>query len=562
MTETTAAAATADTVRGSDSEVVPSPVLPAIPVELLWHIQGYLVHPRDHAACVLASRLFSLALLRRSLCEVSAYKLLRARAPLDVIQRALVHPTEADAERLTGSGAHLGRLDVVAWAYDHLDADYVLYTCSADRMPNKHVLVDGYWNRKRWQSIKLFPSDVRKRYVGIAVNAMHEAAYRGNVDVLKWLLDRHFPPGGARPDHLERDLFTALVADAAGGVAASTDIVAYLHHYGQSRFPPVNDMYRGRVCACPMRTWEAAANADRGDMLAWLDASACSGRFNPDLVPWASPVREARGRHPLILAMQQGAASASEWLGRALGVPTWPSADPLLAAALVTAASRGHVRVLRAFHGLGAQSCPPSALLEAASAGRIEVLQWAMGDGAATQHAVPRIPGWPSPSIGCAAAAHGHIDAVRWLVARSDASVNVGVGAHVAAVRANHMGVACTLIDAHILPLDQWDALYAAVKSRDPNMIRCVAERGAACSARALACAIRQSDTTAVALLCRLYGTVRVQEALDLLAGCCTQMDAVAWIRDSVPGACVAQVGARRWLACRCPRCCQGLDAP
>lgn len=547
--------------RTPDAQVGHFASSPAMPGELLWHIQAQLDHPRDHAACVLASHLFSVTLLRRSLCGLSAYKLLRARAPLDAIQRALRHPTATDAERLVGSGAHLGRLDVIAWAYDHLPAACAIYACRADRMPGGHLVADGHWSRGRWQSTKIFPKSSEKRFVGVGVNAMHEAAYCGNVDVLQWLLARHFPPGSACDDYLERDLFGALVVDAAGGVAPSTDVMAYLHRHGESRFPPVHDMYRGRVCACPMRTWEAAANADRGDMLAWLDASGCSGRFNPGLVPWASPMREARERHPLILAMQQGCANASAWLGRALGVSAWPSEDPLLGKALVTAAARGHVNVLRAFHGLGAQRCPPLALLEAASAGRTDVLKWAMGDGTSQEPAAPRIQGWPSPSIGCAAAARGPIDTVRWLIARPDAQINLGAGAHVSATRANRMDVTCALVGAQIIPLDQWDALHAAVKSCDHDMMCYVAERGATCNARTLACVIRQGDSSAMALLCRFYGTRDIQAALDLLAGrCCNRRDAVVWIRDNVPDACVAQVGACRWLVCRCSRC-KGLEA-
>lgn len=540
-----------------DADAASFQTLPAMPAELLWHIQAQLVRPRDHAACVLASRLFSVRLLRRSLRGLSAYKLLRARAPLDAIQRALGRRlTATDAERLVGSGAHLGRLDVVEWVYGGPPLlDRFLYVSPTDWMPDRHLLADGYWSGKHWQSTKIFPHDARERCSGVAVSAMHEAAYRGNVDVLNWLLVRHFPHDSARGNHLERDLFAGLAVDAAGGLAPTIDILAYLHHYGQSRFPPVHDMYRGRVCACPMRTWEAAANADRADMLTWLDAAGCSGRFNPGLVPWASSMREARERHPLILAMHQGCARASEWLGRALGVPAWPSADTLLTKALATAASRGHVRVLRVFHGLGAQQCPPSALLEAASAGRIDVLKWAMGDGIMQEHAMPRIPGWPSPSIGCAAAAHGHIDIVRWLIARPDARINLGAGAHVSAVRANHMDVTCALVDARIMPMDRWDALYAAVKSRDCHMMRYVAECGATCSARALAYAIYRGDTGAVSLLCGLYGASHVQPALDMLAGCCTRLDAVAWIRENVPDACVAQVGTRSWLVCRCSRC-------
>nr|UMO80260.1 Ankyrin repeat domain containing protein [Pandoravirus aubagnensis] len=540
-----------------DAQAGPFPPLPAMPGELLWHIQAQLVHPRDHAACVLASRLFSMKLLRRSICGLSVYKVLRARAPLDAIQRALRRPTATDAERLVGAGAHLGRLDVVAWAYDHLPADYPIYACHTDRMPNKHLVADGYWNKSHWQSTKLFPSAGERRYAGVAVNAMREAAYRGNVDVLQWLWARHFPPTGSGPaDFMEKQLFGALVADAAGGVAPSTDVLAYLHNCGESRFPPVHDMYRGKVCACPMRTWEAAANADRGDMLAWLDADGCSGRFNPGLVPWASPIREARERHPLILAVERGCANASKWLSHALGVSAWPSEDPLFGKALVTAASRGHVNVLRVFHGLGAQRCPPLALLEAASAGCTDVLKWAMGDGALQEPAVPRVPGWPSPSIGCAAASHGHVDTVRWLIARPDARINLDVGAHVAATRAHHMDVTCALVDAQIMPLDRWDALYAAVKSCDHDMMRYVAERGATCNARVLARVIRQGDSGAMALLCRLYGTTDVQAALDLLAGrCCNQLDAITWVCGNVPDACIAQVAARRWRVCRCARC-------
>nr|UDO47063.1 ankyrin repeat [Pandoravirus massiliensis] len=533
---------------------------PTVPAELLWHIQAQLDSPRDHAACVMASRLFYAALLRRSIRGLDAYRLLRARAPLDTIKGALADPTPNEAERLVGSAAHLGRLDVVAWAYGRVPVAWGFYMCDTDRIPQQRLVADGHWSGERWQSAKIFHREPRERYAGVAVNAMHEAAYCGNVAVLRWLLSLHFPLASATVDPLERELFAALVADAAGGIATSTDIMAYLHHYGSLRFPPVHDMYRGKVCACPMRTWEAAVNADRGDVLAWLDAASCSGRFNQGLVPWESPMDEIRGRHPLVLAIQEGHGNASKWLSHALGVSAWPSRDPLLAKALVTAASRGHVDVLRIFHGLGAQRCPPLALLEAAGAGRADVLKWAMGDGLLQEPAVPRILGWPSPSVGCAAAASGRDRTVRWLIARPDARINLGVGAHVYAVKRGHMETARALVDAQIIPLDQWDALYAAVKSRSRDMIRYMAERGAACSARVLARVIGQGEPTTMALLCGLYGTADVQAALDSRAGYGCQPGVVAWIRDNVRDACVAQAGPHCQIVCRCARC-QALES-
>ncbi|AGO82508.1 Ankyrin repeat incomplete domain containing protein [Pandoravirus dulcis] len=543
--------------------------LAALPPEIVWHILAYVPHPRDHLACVLASPLFKGAPLvdvvaRWSGASVPA--LLRAGAPLALIERVVGSRRVRVRDALLIPAARGGRLDVVQWIHEHSNPPAQVGMGTYDFHYRDSVCMHGEQSRCCYTSEELTRRGARHnnghcavRYTGASIEAMYEAAHYGRLDVLDWLLmtrhatdlvSAHLIAHGAQPTlsrHLMHGaLVEALVVEAASGPARSTDVLAYLHAYGVNALGPSD----AGTCRCAPRAALAAARADRLDALQWMRDAKCDARLDP-----AGHV----ARSALCDAIRCGRVGTARWLIEAMDVSHWRDIDPRLQESLTDAARSGHLSTLQLIHGIGAQACAQDVVRAAAQHARIDILKWVMGDeAAAAPAAVPRIAGWPSLIIGHAAVKKGHESVVRWLAGRSDARRNLGTGASAIALRKGHLGIAVLLHDAGIAPFDRWDSLCAAVRTGQAHIVQRVIAGGAAHSALAVAKAVRLADTNIIALLCEHYGTGRLQQSIDILAGKALPSATISWIAGNAPHVCVAEAGARSRRArvhCRCPAC-------
>jgi hypothetical protein len=542
-----------------------------LPREIVWTILNHTDSMRDRVACMMASPRIDVEPLERVVCRMDGIdlgKLLKAGAPVRVLDAFIARHWPIDVRDYHLVAAACGDVpDAVDWVVDRVGdalAGWPLHPHPVPPVDDAPTLwAEAGRCHSRWGT-----SDRnRPQYAGPVVDAMCEAAHRDRPTVLERLLDR-FPFN--RESLQGHGLLDCLMRDAAMGGAVG--VVAHLH---AQRSTPLGS---NRPCRCPLDVGTVAARANRPDVLALLESAKCQGRFKLDPL-------DRRTFEPI----RDGLEATTRWLLSALDVASWPEPCHSISDALVAAAEKGHVAVLAAVEGIGAQRCPLEALVRAAAKGHLDVLRWAAGDiHVRTDAARPQgidpctkdaiqggemstsdavegrrhVEAWPSLAIGQAAANEGHTNIVEWLAARPDARRTLDVGAARLALGRGHTDVASVLHDAGIAPFDQWDALYAAIRSYRVEVVRAVAYRpGVWCTSRAIEYALTKTGGWRVLDAVReRYGDGPVREAVPRLSGMHMPCQTVRWLSRCIPDLCLASALANPERSLYAGYCCRQLQ--
>jgi hypothetical protein len=295
-----------------------------------------------------------------------------------------------------------------------------------------------------------------------------------------------------------------------------------------------------RECRCTPEIGAAALRADRPDVIEWLVDEGCSGA--PQFKPSDIAAAIAGRRRPRFI---RWAASRGY------------RADP---ACLVDLANRNDARTLTLVHDTGLCVCTPDAVRAAARAGSLDVLKWAAGADGEQLASSGVGDAWHPTMVAMLAATHRHVHIISWLRSRGDGQRALTVGVARAALAAG-----CIEAAAIVRPFGTWDALEAAVTSRDLATVRAVADAGGVPSPSAFVAAIRDADADVLAFLCERYGVTFVEGALLTLAGRPCSVSCLNWLAASPLTAhiCLAEayaatmaLGEKGGLdSCRCAAC-------
>nr|UDO47934.1 hypothetical protein [Pandoravirus massiliensis] len=354
------------------------------------------------------------------------------------------------------------------------------------------------------------------------MSVLMRAVCNGHIDVVRWLVDG------------------PCSADPTGQFTVSS--VEYLKIEAASRG---NVPILGALCSWrPMRSKNvalAALQADQIDVVEWIASKKRLGK--PKMTPAFVGALIAGGHRPRFI---QWAASRSY------------KADP---AALVAVVERDDVATVSLLHEAGVCVCTAEVVRAAARAGSLGILGWAAGD----DHGTPRVgSAWRPTDVAMLAATNRRRSVIAWLQTRSD-----GRRALTAGVARAALSSGCVDVAAQIRPLGTWDAVEAAVGSRDPNVVRAVFDAGGVCSPAAFTVALRHGTARVLALLCERSGIAFLESALASLAGVECDPECIEWITANATTShlCVAEAIAtilardevKVGTACRCAACANTL---
>ncbi|AGO85163.1 Ankyrin repeat domain containing protein [Pandoravirus salinus] len=461
------------------------PPLVCMPAEVLAHIATCIGRGKDLVAWNIATGFpVDRALLALAVRRGTVLGHLGAGAPLNVA-RLLLASKGADCSNVYGvlkSVARGGRTDVLEWICVRWAA----------------TLCNG---KGRLRNLPTFGFCDTLSPVGrvlCKVNKRH--------DVVLWLLSR------CRLD--SRIVCNEIVRRVSRPAAKRgwVDVLKLLRPHAMAQ-PKTAPYYWRRDVV------ERAIDFDRDNVIAWVLESA---EYDPRLVE---------------RAVLEGSVAVAQWMlfrGRDLVDAT----DRVPHRAVVKAAARGHVRMLEMLHESGVHPCTRDVLVEAARRGRIDVLAWAAGsytDGRRTP-----IEAWAGSHV-----AHGAIDGdqlpvITWLLARPDARQTITTGVVRHALASGRLSLATAIYEAGLVSFDTWNAMGAAVRSGDPDVVQMVAERGGRYKRSVMRDALVHGSSMVVAYLCQRYGTADVAFAVDAIVGLEFSAEPMAWVRDNVPAVCVA----------------------
>ncbi|AVK76583.1 hypothetical protein pneo_cds_976 [Pandoravirus neocaledonia] len=490
------------------------PAIPDLPVEILVHIVSFLRCPRHVVACAQASPLLSSGptpqLIEKWLRSGRFWGVVACGAPLDVVahlHHVWVAQTTWDIPPTWDNvheAARGGRLDVVRFLFGHAE-------------PRR-----GIWGGE-YKSMK---------------KAVQCALDSDNADLLMWLLANcPFDRFGRAAVSMDR---MAMRAACRGRMR----IIERLHEEKTRRA-------RGRRCGCARSLGLAAVRHGHVDILCTLSTMGCTA------VPTPS-------RRTIEEALDRDQARVIDWIGKV---------NPA-AFSRVSNASMVKAACVDRHHALDRMrfwitSCAVEVLVAASKAGMVEFLSWAVGDGSngASQRQDKRdpIPSWDGQAIAYAAALSGCSKVIRWMLQHPVARNGITVGVARCALVANHINAAVVIHDAGAALFNEYDALTLAVRHGGLASVRAVADRGGICDVETIVSAL-DSATEKIVMLCARYGTDLVQPALDRVAGRQSRTEPLIWLRNHVPGICLAE--RHSYLTskatssvpvprCRCRCCCE-----
>lgn len=523
-----------------------------MPLEVVAHILAALALPKDLAACA-ATASFMTAEAAKNIASRSrdliVTDLVGAGAPLCVVKRAAKYCGQTVVQDWIVPAARGGRRPVLCWVHRKAIATRP-YVCLCNHVNAKRHIdcVESLRYGCRDGRPQCHPGkraraeDAKPHYVGPGIVALCEAARRGRLDALDFLIEGHriaWDCGAGRR------LIDTLSIEAVTDPACDIRVIQWIRRVS-------------RAFCRPKRGWHpkiasVVVKNDRTDILAFL----CGTEFHPvlfaDHVNWDGLFCKA---------VAKDSVDSAWWIAgvRGLGDGSLEMNDDIQAS-VVLAAQRGHLATVTLAHSLWPRSAFREVLVAAATKGHVSILEWA-----ATVEPSTPVRGWPSLTIGFAAAVAGRDDAVRWIAHRPDAGLNISVGAARAALEHGHAGIALTLHEVGIAPFDRWDSLSAAVSGGDVDAIKTVADNGGKYGVPVMIEAVRAGDPDAIALLCDIYGIADAQAAVDAVAGKVVHGGAIEWLRTNVPGLCIADARACRFDRgadigpCLCPSCADTLD--
>lgn len=547
-----------------------------MPVEVVQMITQHLGTPRDLAAFVMAAPHLvadSVAVrVARMIGFARASDALTCGAPLAAVVALFAEWDEPVAVHMLGDAAEGGRLDVVKWVYervagglrdaldgwtarrcndpsdsctssesecenknnDDTDSDSDDQGCVSESSSSSSCCETAgklmTWRARRQATRVRDPCGSSARTVDLMwLDALLRASRKRHLGVLDWLVTG--PCYGNAPAWRVRPLYNNAMIEAAA--RGHLDVLVALH---KALGAPSRCGLTSR-CVCPPEIGIAAVQADRSDVVAWLNDARCRGV--PLLSPNAIGAAIVKGHRPRFIAWAAAHGYAAD------------------AACLVDLAQRDAVRTLALVHDTGLRACTAEAIRAAARAGSLGVLQWAAGD----DPSAPRAgAAWRPTDVAMLAATNRRVDVITWLRTRQDGQRVLTVGVARAALAAG-----CIDAAAHIRPFATWDALEAAVASGNVETVRAVADAGGVCSPAAFVGAIRHGGSDVLAFLCERYGVAFVEGALASLAGIACAAPCLHWLATYPATAhlCLAEAYAANLGrgevdasgSCRCPAC-------
>ncbi|AVK75663.1 Ankyrin repeat protein [Pandoravirus kuranda] len=515
--------------------------LAAMPSEVILGIGHFLERPRDAVACILASPIFSPCLVRDLAVRHfhdDPKGAIDAGAPLAVV--AAVLSVDVPIESLLVPAVRRGDQDIVDWLCCRLEDEEhpsaVAQETHADvwcGCPNTCMYSHHRWHRH------FEPG------TGQGIKAAMVAIDARRADLLGALLRTEVPS-------LDRSKRTQIMCMTRAAKVGDVRIVAMLHGLARTGRFTASGRSTLATCGCCREVACEAVLGGHVPLLDWLRENGC------DAAPHAHDEKMAG------IALSFRTDPPLEWMfvtaaldRRSINVaPDW----------MRSAATNGSLACVRFMHDHGLAPCDVSVLHTAARHGRLNVLKWAAGE--AVDNLPPRrspVEAWHSPTIAWAAAMRGNADVVAWMLSRPDMASAVTPKMIACALTKGYADVALAAHASGMLPLDRWDAVEVAARSGNADAVRAIIEHGGIYKLSALVTALEKGHQRVVACLCDRYGTADAQIAIDSMTSY-DHANAWTWLRDRVPGLCVAHPLAAQWATsygdlgrcgtlCQCARC-------
>ncbi|BCU03121.1 ankyrin repeat domain containing protein [Pandoravirus japonicus] len=470
--------------------------LASLPPEIVVAVLALIDDGPTFVACHVASRLF---------WAYSAVDFALARAP----PRALV---TCGAPPTIGRAVFARRADAPCWSMLPLAAE----SGSVHTVEWVAAVLCGHHARDDPPHVG--PPDTARRDVGDQDRAAADPqARRDDTDrdrayerLANFVYQRPLLPGadvaGGDPlDPWDRYRNYVNVAACIAARAGHLDIVAHLHE--TFRKP-------GSRCGCSSSVGNVAFDAARVDVLEWLAAAGCDGRYRPD-------------RFCVPTAVDKGDLALVEWAARA--------ADPwhrsITWSVGYKPVERNDVATINLVVDLGLYRPSHDDVSIAAASGSLDVIRWAAGEavaGVVGAHDGPRVAGWCTTDAVAQAAGKGRMEVIRWFVDHPHATHFVNAYAVERALFNNHREVVRFLHGAGRADFGRWDALGTAVKTGNLAMVSFVADNGGVYGPAVLVAALKTEHAGTVGFLCDRYapGASDMVDAIHIVNESCDPVDA------------------------------------
>lgn len=465
--------------------------LASLPPEIVVAILALIDDGLTFVACHAASRLFwAYSAVDFALARVPPRALVACGAPPAIARAVFARRADAPCWSMLPLAAESGSIRTVEWVAAVL----------CDHHPHDDPPHVG-------------PPDMAHRDVGDQDRAAanpearrddvdHDRAYErlANFVYQRPLLPRMDAPGGDPLDPWDPYRNYVIAATCIAARAGHLDIVAHLHE--TFRKP-------GSRCGCPSSVGNVAFDAARVDVLEWLAAADCDGRYRPDR--FCVPTAVDKGD----LALVEWAARAADPWHRSI---TWSVGYKPVA--------RNDVAMIDLVVRLGLYRPSHDDVSVAAASGSLDVVRWAAGEavaGVVEAHDGPRVAGWCTTDAVTQAADKGRVEVVRWFVDHPHATHFVGAAAVKRALSHDHREVVRFLHEAGRADFGRWDALGTAVKTGNLAMMSFVADNGGVYGPKVLVAALKTKHAGTVGFLCDRYalGASDMVDAIHIVNESC-----------------------------------------
>nr|UMO78182.1 Ankyrin repeat domain containing protein [Pandoravirus belohorizontensis] len=355
--------------------------LASLPPEIVVAILALIDDGPTFVACHRASRLFwAYSAVDFALARVPPRALVACGAPPAIARAVFARRADAPCWSMLPLAAESGSVRTVEWVVgvlcDHYACDNPPHVGPPDMV--HHDVGD--------QDRGAVDPQARRD------DANRDRAYEGlaNFVYQRPLIPRIDAPGGDPLDPWDPYRNYVIAATCIAARAGNVDVVAHLHE--TFRKP-------GPRCGCPSSVGNVAFDVARVDVLEWLAAAGCDGRYRPD-------------RYCVPTAVDKGDLALVEWAARA--------ADPwhrsITWSVGYKPVARNDVAMINLVVGLGLYRPSHDDVSVAAASGSLDVVRWAAGEavaGVVEAHDGPRVAGWCTTDAVTQAADKGRMEVIR-----------------------------------------------------------------------------------------------------------------------------------------------------
>ncbi|AGO83326.1 Ankyrin repeat domain containing protein [Pandoravirus dulcis] len=470
-------------VRRMDAKVS----IASLPPEIVVAILALIDDGPTFVACHVAARLFwAYSAVDFALARVPSRALVTCGAPPAIARAVFARRADAPCWSMLPLAAESGSIGTVEWVAgvlcDHYACDNLL------RVEPTVTVHHGVGNQDRCAGDPQAQRDDTDR--DYTYGRLADFIYQ------RPLISRMDATGGDPLDPWDRYRNHVNVAACVAARAGHLDIVAYLHE--TFRKP-------GSICGCSSGVGNVAFDAVRVNVLEWLAAAGCDGRYRTDHLCVPTAVDKCD------LALVEWAARAADPWHRSI---TWSVA--------YKPAARNDVAMVDLVVRLGLYRPSPDDVGVAAASGSLDVIRWAAGEavaGVVEAHDGPRVAGWCTTDAVIQAADKGRMDVVRWFVDHPHATHFVDASAAKRALSNDHREVVRFLHEAGRADFGRWDALGTAVKTGNLAMVSFVADNGGVYRPKVLVAALKTKHAGIVGFLCDRYalGASDIVDAIHIV---------------------------------------------